>query len=237
MSPKKMTVCLMVALLAGVTAGASQPAWAGIIKWKDDQGKVHFTNDISKIPKKYRDQDTMEKMRGAASQPAPSAPAQSNDKSKEDDGILSKEEIGKIQTAKSFLQREMQFAKAEDTSFHMPTSLRAFGKKFTSLNADRERTKKTIDGTDVPSLQKVVAHIDSALKAAEANPNWMRKISAANTIKRVKSEVSANPGLIAALQAAEEESRKKEKEKEEKAKTGKDGKSAKKDNAKAPAPK
>lgn len=227
----------MFALLAGAAAGAGTPAWAEIIKWKDDQGKVHFTNDISKIPKKYRDQDKMQKMRGTASQPTSSAPAQGTEKSKEDDGILSKEELAKIQTAKSFLQREIQFAKTEDTSFHMPTSLRAFGNKFSDLNADREKTKKAIDGTDVPALQKVVTHIDSALKAAEANPNWMRKISAANTIKRVKSEASANPDLIAALQAAEEESRKKEKEKEEKAKTGKDDKSAKKDNAKTPAPK
>ncbi len=38
------------------------PLWAGIYKWKDDQGKVHFTNDKSRIPLKYRGH--LEKFKG-----------------------------------------------------------------------------------------------------------------------------------------------------------------------------
>jgi hypothetical protein len=43
-------------------------AVAAIYKWKDDQGKLHFTDDRSKIPLKYRDQ--FEKFRGVA-EPSP----------------------------------------------------------------------------------------------------------------------------------------------------------------------
>ena len=31
------------------------PLWAKIYKWKDDQGKLHFTDDRAKIPLKYRE--------------------------------------------------------------------------------------------------------------------------------------------------------------------------------------
>ena len=31
------------------------PLWAKIYKWKDDQGKMHFTDDQGKIPLKYRE--------------------------------------------------------------------------------------------------------------------------------------------------------------------------------------
>ena len=40
------------------------PLWAKIYKWKDDRGKIHFTDSVSKIPLKYRDQ--VEKFKGVA---------------------------------------------------------------------------------------------------------------------------------------------------------------------------
>ena len=82
----------------------------------------------------------------------------------------------------------------------------------------------------MPSLNEVVSHIESALKSAEENPNWMRKLSAANTVQRLKQEVAVNGGLIAALDAAVKKSKEKEKEREEKEKAEKkkqDGKDKK----------
>jgi len=38
------------------------PLWAAIYKWKDDQGKIHFTDNKSSIPLKYRNQ--LEKVKG-----------------------------------------------------------------------------------------------------------------------------------------------------------------------------
>ncbi len=209
------------ALLAGMASGSGDSVLAGVIKWTDDQGKTHFTNDISKIPRKYRDQGKMKSVRTSGTKRASSPGGGGSSEEKADDGILSEEDIGKIQQATNFLKKEMTFARIEDTSFHTPTGLRAFGKKFTALNAERQKTKNALEGTRVPAIKKVVAHIDATLKAADENPNWMRKLSAANTIKRVKSEVSGNPGLINALEeaikeSAENEKKKKEKEEEEK---------------------
>lgn len=213
----------MFVLLSGVFSGLNESAFAGVIKWKDDQGKTHFTNDISKVPRKYRDQGKMKNIRTSATKRGPGPASEGSNEEKTDDGILSKEDLGRIQQAINFLKKEKEFAKTEETSYHTPTGLRAFGKKFTALNSERQRAKSALGGTSVPSIQKVVAHIDATLKAAEENPNWMRKLSAANTIKRVKSEVSGNQSLINDLEEARKKSEEKQKEKEEKEKKEKTG--------------
>ncbi len=46
--------CRVTALVLAVLWLCQTPLWAGIYKWKDDQGKVHFTDDKSRIPLKYR---------------------------------------------------------------------------------------------------------------------------------------------------------------------------------------
>lgn len=212
---------MMFILISGLFSMPGSIVHAGVIKWKDDQGKTHFTNDISKIPRKYRDQDKMKSVRTSVTKRGPGTTSKDSGEETTDDEILSKEDLGKIQQAINFLKKEKNFAAVEETSFHTPTGLRAFGKKFTALNEERKRIKSALDGTKVPSIKKVVAHIDSTLKAADENPNWMRKLSAANTIKRVKSEISGNQGLINDLEEARKKSEEKQKEKEEKKKAGK----------------
>ena len=49
---------LMVALLWLLQT----PLWATIYKWKDDQGKPHFTDDRANIPLKYR--ENVQKFKG-----------------------------------------------------------------------------------------------------------------------------------------------------------------------------
>jgi len=58
-------------------------AVAGIYKWRDDQGKLHFTDSKSKIPLKYR--ENVQKLRGVA-EPKPEPveePASGPEKEKE----------------------------------------------------------------------------------------------------------------------------------------------------------
>lgn len=48
--------------------------WAGVYKWRDDAGKLHFTDDKAKIPLQYRSSG-IEKMKGMIEPPAPEKPA------------------------------------------------------------------------------------------------------------------------------------------------------------------
>ena len=52
----------VTALILAVLWLCQTPLLAGIYKWKDDQGKIHFTDDKSNIPLKHRGQ--FEKFRG-----------------------------------------------------------------------------------------------------------------------------------------------------------------------------
>ena len=57
----------MVSLTLAVFGSIQSKALAAVYKWKDDQGKVHFTDDKSKIPLKFRKQT--QKMKGMAPPP------------------------------------------------------------------------------------------------------------------------------------------------------------------------
>jgi hypothetical protein len=60
------------------------PLWAKIYKWKDDQGKLHFTDDRAKIPQKYREK--VQKFKGVTEpRPKVEEPEQ-EDEPKEEEG-------------------------------------------------------------------------------------------------------------------------------------------------------
>ncbi len=226
-----------IGLFLGLFLIPATPLRAEIFKWTDDQGKVHFTNDKSSIPRKFRDAGDLKQLRGSGATPDSGDSPASARKPGKDAEILTEAELAKIETAKAFLRKEQRFVQDEDTAYHTPTAMREFGNKYSMLNQEREQAKKSIDGTNVPALRNVVSHIEATLKSAEENPNWMRKLSAANTVKRLKTEVAGNGALIASLDAAVEKSKEKEKEKEkeeaekaekDKKKDGKNKKPAKK---------
>ncbi len=46
------------------------PSHSTIFKWKDKNGKTHFTDDVSKIPSEYRKIDELKTMDGALAEPS-----------------------------------------------------------------------------------------------------------------------------------------------------------------------
>jgi len=67
------------------------PLWAAIYKWKDDQGKIHFTDNKSNIPLKYRNQ--LEKFKGVVEpQPEPVEEPVEPEKEKEAEAVEPVEE-------------------------------------------------------------------------------------------------------------------------------------------------
>ena len=87
----------MIFALLGLIAVQPDPAIAKIYKYKDEQGRTHFTDDASKIPLRYRKKGTVKKFR-EVNEPSPSSHVGS-ETSKEDeskdkkDGILSAKEV------------------------------------------------------------------------------------------------------------------------------------------------
>ncbi|MCZ6541415.1 MAG: DUF4124 domain-containing protein [Nitrospinae bacterium] len=62
MRPAIQFSCRITVLMLAVLWLCQTPLSAAIYKWKDDQGKIHFTDDKSRIPLKYRGQ--LEKFKG-----------------------------------------------------------------------------------------------------------------------------------------------------------------------------
>ncbi len=69
------------------------PSHSTIYKWKDGDGKIHFTDDASKIPAEYRKKDELKTMDGAPADP--SDPVKLNiPESKNDGGAIPVEAYG-----------------------------------------------------------------------------------------------------------------------------------------------
>lgn len=50
----------------------ASPSHSAIYKWKDENGKVHFTDNLSKIPPQYRKKGELKTMKGAPAEPSES---------------------------------------------------------------------------------------------------------------------------------------------------------------------
>jgi clan AA aspartic protease (TIGR02281 family) len=59
--------CASGALIVLILAS---PSHSAIYKWKDEKGKIHFTDNLSKIPPKYRKKGELKTMKGAPAKPS-----------------------------------------------------------------------------------------------------------------------------------------------------------------------
>ena len=88
--------------VAGVTLALiwlfQASAVAGIYKWRDDQGKLHFTDDRAKIPPKYR--ENTQKFKGVY-EPKPKVEAPPEEELK-----TAFEEYGEVTSVKIVIDRE-----------------------------------------------------------------------------------------------------------------------------------
>lgn len=67
----RLKLCFGLLIVALLWSASS--VGAGVYKWRDDAGKLHFTDDKNKIPLQYRSRGA-EKMKGMIEPPAPPKP-------------------------------------------------------------------------------------------------------------------------------------------------------------------
>ena len=216
--------CRVTALILAVLWLCQTPLSAAIYKWKDDQGKVHFTDDKSRIPLKYRMQ--LEKFKGVVdpSQRKSSPPAGSDAGSGEEAAVgeeppaaggdeqvakppkkskYSKEQLALLKKIKVYLTKEWA-ANSKLYKHIEPTKLNG---KYYLLRANKAAAKKKgmikqIGGSDIPSLKAVKKFLkrssvkDTQLKIAD--PPFMEKVQTIR--KTVEGEIPIQKGLIEQLE-------------------------------------
>lgn len=69
---------MRIFMITVVALALAAPAFAGIYKWKDKNGKIHFTDSLNKVPLEHRNKKRIRKMesiKADSSNPPSSAPA------------------------------------------------------------------------------------------------------------------------------------------------------------------
>jgi hypothetical protein len=232
---KGFSKALIFALLAWV-AFQPEPVFAKIFKYKDENGKTHFTDDASKIPAKYRNKDSVKKFKGV-NEPAPSSGSSSGlfgrkssgksggDGSKDEMGAgLSpkEEELAKkaIKVFKVGIKLGKQY---ENNQPNAPNGRRAVNTIQSSLPL-KENLAKELAGAKAPELKAALGFLKKSIavdkQTTSVGSGLKRRI--VGIFKRLADEGKQQAALIQKLEKGLKDSEKKkaaaEKKKEEEAK-------------------
>lgn len=217
-----MTMIVAVNLIA-------QPASAGLYKWVDDQGKVHYTDDKGKIPKKYRTDTKMKRVRSIAGlKETASSGSSKGGKGREGTdeasvnaedtkGILEKAEEKAVEEVIAFFKEEndraARFDGIRNTSGNYQTMRKGFEK---NLPAKKGLAQK-FSNSKIPALKETRAYLEKSIEGDEAQvATQFQSGIARGYYRRIISEIPTKEELIKNLKAAVKES-KKQKEALEKA--------------------
>ncbi|GJL79139.1 MAG: hypothetical protein NPINA01_21280 [Nitrospinaceae bacterium] len=190
------------------------PAIAGVssfYKWKDDQGKVHFTDNPLKIPEKYRSPSTVEKRRGLP--PAKSNPGNGPSGTGKTGNTEASEDVPKtsepgaekpvMEEALSFLKSDIQrFQKYED---YVPQRRHAvlLRNEIVEVLPAKEALEKKLEKFDSPLSNNIRSFLKKSLqKDYEAkkreNP---RRLIFVKERSRINGELSEKIQLVEKLEA------------------------------------
>lgn len=195
-----------------------QPAGATIYKWKDDQGKVHFTDNESSIPLRYRDKSRLETVRGPSEKPPPPAakesePEPTGDQEKKPEkpkAAAAQEKPGmsgldklNIEAAIEYLGSEIQ--RDEGLLTIMPTELNGkyFVAKIQEFLPRKESLADRIAKSEVPSLKATLGFLQSSIQQDDKEhiTGPLMKTRMIQLQGRLKSEMAMEAQLVQQLKA------------------------------------
>jgi cytoskeletal protein RodZ len=204
------------------------PLWAAIYKWRDDQGKLHFTDSKSKIPLKYRNQ--VEKFKGVTepapkSQPSPSSnggqgSGNGETEAKLEEGVksepaekakkppekpkYSKKEIALLNSVKIYMTRT--WANNVRLIEHIPPT-KINGKYYISSSTKAATKKKNIirkiGGSPIASLKETKKFLKKSIvndtMVNTGDPPFMEKVQKIRKI--IEADIPQQKALIDQLTA------------------------------------
>ena len=193
---------------------------SSIYKWKDDHGKVHFTDDPLKIPLRYRSGPGLEKMRGLpppksslrkSQKPENTGSKDNTAEEQEQQGEQSvgpgaekkEKELAAMRDALSFLQSDVQrFKKYED---YVPQHRHAILLRDDIVNVlpAKEALAKKLEKFDSTLLKQIKSYLKVSLQRdyeAKKREHPLRRIFIAERI-RINEERPTKSSLIKKLTA------------------------------------
>jgi hypothetical protein len=223
-----LSKALIFALLVWITF-QPDPASAKIYKYKDDQGKTHYTDDASRIPLRYRDQGSMKKFRGVAEPtPTPDTPSQASASA---DGSEAKKDAGLSSREVGLVKKTIQvFKVGAALGDRYKSMLPNFSNGQGAVNAIqsglplKEGLARDLEGTKAPELQEALGFLKQSIaidqQTTSVGAGLTRRI--AGIFNRLVAEGKQQTAMIGKLEQALKNSEKKKaearKRKEEEAK-------------------
>lgn len=243
--PRLISKVMIFAILCGF---AFQPTLglAKVYKYKDDQGKIHFTDDPSQIPLKYRKKNKMEKFRevfepNSSGKSSSSFGATGTQKGTggatagkagagdEDEGFSEKDEASAKKTIQVF-KDGVALANRYKGAYPNFANVRGLIDAMQSALPQKESLAKELTGTKVPELQDSLAFLNQSIAEDKKNKSTGTALKKAivGIFSRVASDAQKQTALIEKIEKAMKESEKKKEEakkkkESEKKKVGKAG--------------
>ncbi len=180
------------------TAGVSS-----FYKWKDGQGKVHFTDDPLKIPSQYRSPGKAEKRR-ALPPPKPEPVDSSASAEKEKEAEIKKigeKEQAAMQDALSFLKGDILRYKKYDDYIPAVRHARVLTNDIAAALPAKEALGEKLEEYDSALLNEIQSFIKkSLLQDYQAKDLWPRRRGFIEVRLRLAGEVSEKEQLIEKLE-------------------------------------
>ena len=229
--PKKLfviqilTMTVMVAVIL-----VAQPAFAGLYKWVDDQGKVHFTDDKAKIPKKYRTDTQMKRLHSIASPKETPSTGSSSGSSKGDkggegmdaaslsaedkEGILEEAEEKAVEEVIAFFEKENDRADGFDGVHNTIMNYNIMNQGFKNFLPIKKGFVKKFSKSKIPALKETHDYLKKSIKEDEVQiaTAFQSGASRRGYYRRIVSEIPIKEELKKKLLAAVEKSKKKKEE-------------------------
>ncbi len=223
----------MIFALLGWIAFQPDPAIAKIYKYKDDNGKIHFTDDASRIPMRYRNKGSVKKFKGVNEPtPAPGAPPGSpGQASAEGESGVEEEEAGLSAKDEGLVKKTINVFKVgialgnryKNVQPNFSNGQRAVNTIQSSLPLKKSLASE-LAGTKVPELQAARSFLNKSIAVDEQTKSIGAglKTRIAGIFSRFASEGQQQAALIdrleRALKNSENEKAQAAKKKEEEAK-------------------
>lgn len=216
---------LMISLAIAVIFIA-QSTYAGLYKWTDDEGKVHFTDDKNNIPKKYRTKSQLKKLRSIES---PSSAGKSSDDSKgatkdrakgdasvagnNEEGVLTEEEEKTIVELIAFFESENARNKAFEGKPSTMGNYMIMREGLEKFLPKKKALMESLSKSKEPALKETYNYLKTSIAADEAQiATQFQSGLSRGYFKRIVSEITTKEDLKKKLQDALEKSKKKKEE-------------------------
>ena len=207
----------MIFALLWLIAVQPDPVIAKIYKYKDENGKTHFTDDPSNIPMRYRKKESMDSFRGV-SDPATDTSSKSSgkkdkNKTKKDEGLSSRD-AALIRRTIPVLKAGI--ARSERYKNIIPTfrNGRAAAIEIQSGLPAKESLAKELEGAKAPQLQGVLGFLKQSIaqdQQDKATGNALKK-RIAGIFARIVAEGEQQSTLVKGLEKALKDDEKKKAE-------------------------